>query len=157
MCFGFLGRFFFFGFFVSHRVTLPLLVNAGFGVRVALDADGLARAFARARVRRGALAANWQAAQVANASVAFDALETLEVQAQFAAEVAFDDVFAVLDGVDDLRELLLIQILGPNAAVDFCFLEDVERVRRPDAVDVAQSDVDSLFAGNFNTNNACHN
>src|SRR5258707_606057 len=57
----------------------------------------------------------------------------------------------------DLGELLLIQILGANAAIDFRLFENGDRVRRPDAVDVAQSDVDALLAGYFNTNDACHN
>src|SRR4029079_16443494 len=113
-------------------------MDAGLGVRIALHTHGLARALASADVGRGPLAAHRQSAQVANAAITLDALESLQVEAQFAAQVAFDDVLAVLDGVDDLGELLLVQILGANAAVDFRFLEDVESVRRPNAVDVAQ-------------------
>ena len=46
-------------------------------VGIADDADGLARAFASAGVGLGALAADGQAAQMANAAIALDALQTL--------------------------------------------------------------------------------
>ena len=60
------------------------------GVLGALDADGLARALAGAGVGRGALAAHGQAAAMADAAVAVDGLEALEVGLQFAAQVALD-------------------------------------------------------------------
>ena len=79
-----------------------MLVNSSLRVRVALHADGLAGTFARAGVRLGALTAHWQTAQMADAAVAFDALQALEVDAQFAAQIAFDDILSFLDRVDDL-------------------------------------------------------
>src|SRR5882724_11953722 len=112
-------------------------MDSGFGVGVALHADSLARAFAGAGIGRSALASDRQAAQVTDATVALDALETFEVQAQLPAQVAFDDVFAILDGMDNLRELLFIQILGSNAPLDFSFFQNNESVRRTNAVDVA--------------------
>ena len=124
-------------------------MNAGLGVRIALDADGLARTFARAGVGLGALAANRQAAQVADATIALDALQALEVHADFAAQIAFDDVLAVLDGVDDLRELRFVQILGADARIDLGLFEDVFRVARADAVNVAQRDIDALVRREF--------
>src|SRR5690349_18253356 len=99
-------------------------MNAGFGSWAADDADSLARAFAGARVGLGTLAANRQPTQMANAAVAFDALEALQVHTDFAAEVAFDDVFAVLDRVNDLGKLLLGEILGANGGIDVGPLKD---------------------------------
>ena len=51
-------------------------MDAGFGGGIADDTDGLARTFARSRVGLGALAANRQATEVADATVAFNTLET---------------------------------------------------------------------------------
>src|ERR1039458_13552 len=131
-------------------------MDAGLGVRVALHADGLARAFAGAGVGLRALAANGQAAQMADAAITLDALQPLEVHADFAAQIAFDDVFALLDRMDDLRELLLGQILRADRAVNVRALENFQRVGRADAVDVAQRNVNALAGRNFNTNDACH-
>ena len=131
-------------------------MNAGLGVGIALHADGLARTFARAGVRLGALAAHGQAAHVADAAVAFDALQPLQVHADFAAQIAFDDVFAFLNGMDDLRKLLLGQIFGADGRVNVRALEDLLRVDGADAVDVAQRDVDALVRRNFYSDNTCH-
>ena len=54
-------------------------VNTGFGVGVALHTDGLPWTFAGAGVGRGALSANGQAAQMANAAITLDALQPLQV------------------------------------------------------------------------------
>ncbi len=100
-------------------------MDAGLGVRIALHADRLARAFAGAGVGLGALAAHRQAAQVADAAIALDALQALEVHADLAAQIAFDDILAVLDRVDDLGELLLGQILGADARIDVGLGQDL--------------------------------
>ena len=90
-------------------------MNAGLRRGIAHHADGFAGAFAGAGVGLRTLSADRQTAQVADAPVAFDGLEALEVQTEFTAEVALDDIFAFLDGVDDLGQLLFVQILGPDA------------------------------------------
>src|SRR4030095_58021 len=142
-----------FFFLVSHKNEL---VNAGLGVGITLHADSLARPLACAGVGAGALATHGQAAQVADATVTLDGLQTFEVQADFAAQIALDDVFAVLDCVDNLRELLLVQVLRTDGVINPGRGEDDRRVGRADAVDVAERDVDALLAGDFNTDDACH-
>ena len=87
-----------------------------FGVRIALHADRLARTFARAGVGLGALAAHRQTAHVADATIALDALQALEVHAEFAAQIAFDHVLAILNRVNDLRQLRFGQILGADGS-----------------------------------------
>ena len=52
----------------------------------------------------GALAANGQAAPVAQAAVAGQVLQALDVHGDFAAKVALHDVLAV-DGLADLEHL----------------------------------------------------
>ena len=94
-------------------------MDAGLGGWAANDANRLARAFARAGVSLGALPANRQSPQVANAAIALDALQSFEVHANLAAEIALDYIFAVLNGVHDLRELLFGQILGADAGSIF--------------------------------------
>jgi hypothetical protein len=131
-------------------------MNAGLRIRIALHADRFTRAFARARIRGGALTANRQTAQVTNATVALDRLEALEVDTNLTAEIAFDDVFAVLDRVNDLRKLLLGEVLGADAGINLRAREDILRVGRADAIDVAQRDVDALVARDLNSDNACH-
>ena len=88
--------------FVSHNG----LNFAGLGVGIALHADGLAWTFARARIGRGALAADWQSAPVADSAVAIDGLEALEIALHFPAKVTFDSDLERIDRVDDRIQLL---------------------------------------------------
>jgi len=93
-------------------------MNTSFSVGVALHANGLARTLASARIRLGTLPANGQTTQVPNAAIAFDALQSLQVHADLPAQITFDHVFAILNRVNDLGELLFIQAFGTNARVD---------------------------------------
>src|SRR3974390_1887650 len=127
-------------------------MDAGFGGWTTNDADRLARAFAGAGGGLGALPANRQSAQVANAAVALDTLESLEVHANLAAEVAFDDVLAILNGMHDLRELLLGQILGADAGINLRLVQDFLCVAGANAVNVAKRDVDALVRWDFHAN-----
>ena len=131
-------------------------MNTGLGSRVADNADRLARALAGAGVGLGALASNRQATEVADTTVAFDGLEALEVHADFAAQVALDDVLAVLDGMNNLRELSLGQIFGADAGIDIGFGQDDLGIGGANAVDVAQGNVDALIGWNFNSDDTSH-
>lgn len=131
-------------------------MDAGLGGGIAHDTDGLAGALTGTSIRLGPLAAHRQAAQVAHATVALDALQALEVHADFAAKITFDDVLAVLDRVHDLRELLLRQIFGPDFRIDIGLIEDLDGVAWADAIDIPQSDIDALIRRNFYTNDTCH-
>src|SRR5439155_18500458 len=113
--------------------------------------------FACASVGLGALAAHRQAAQVANPSIALDTLEPLQIHSDLAAQVPLDDVLAVLNRVDDLRELLLGQVFGADAGVNFGLGQDDFRVAGTKAVNVAQSDFDAFVGRNFYSDNSCHN
>jgi len=135
---------------------VKILVDAGLRIRIALHADSLARALAGTGVGLGALAADRQTAHMADATVAFDALQALEVHAEFAAEIALDHILAFLDGVNDLRKLGLSEVLGADRRINVRALEDDLRVNGADAVDVAQRNVNALVRRNFNTNDTCH-
>jgi hypothetical protein len=131
-------------------------MNTGFSVGVALHANGLARALASARIRLGALPANGQTTEVANSAIAFDALQTLQVHADLPAQITFYHVFAILNRVNDLGELLFIQALGPNARIDVGLDQNGFCVNRANAVDVTQCDIDTFLARYFNSNDARH-
>src|SRR5262245_25107887 len=103
-------------------------MDTGLRGRVTDHTDGLSRALACASVCLSPLSANRQAAKVANAAVAFDALKALEVHADFAAKVAFDDVFAILNRMDDLGQLLFAQIFRANGRVNVGLSQYVFRV-----------------------------
>src|SRR5687767_9455065 len=91
-------------------------MNAGLGVRIALHADRLTRTFASAGIGLGALTANWQSARMAGTAVALDSLEAFQVHTDFAAQIAFNDVFAFLDRVHDLRKLGFGEVLRADGA-----------------------------------------
>src|SRR5690606_37715531 len=133
------------------------LVDASLRIWIALHADRLTRAFARARVRLSTLSTHRQTAHVADASIALDRLQTLQVQTEFAAQVTFDHILAVLDRVNDLRKLRFRQVFGADGRVNVRALENLHRVDRADAVNVAQRNINALVRRDFYTNDACHN
>src|SRR4051812_30817430 len=109
---------FFAGFFFSSAITVGIgqmrltrLMDTGLGGGTANDTDRLAGTLAGARVGLGALPTDRQASQVADAAIALDALQPFQVHADLAAKIALNNVFAVLNGVNDLGELLLGEIL----------------------------------------------
>src|SRR6266536_5509503 len=111
-------------------------MDAGLGSGVADDADGLSRTFTRTCIRLSTLSTNRQTTQVPDAAITLDALETLEVHADFAAEIALDDVFPILNRVNDLGQLLFAEILRADGGVDFGLGQDIFRVAWADAVNV---------------------
>lgn len=132
-------------------------MNSGLRVRIALHTDGLPRTFTRAGVGLSSLSPNGESAQVTNAAIAFDALKPLQVEADLTTQVALDHVLAILDGMNDLRQLLFGEIFGPNARVNPRTLQDLHRIGRTYPVNVPKRDVDPLVIWNVNSENSCHN
>jgi hypothetical protein len=132
------------------------LMDARLSGGVADDTDSLARAFASARIRLSALAADGQTAQMTNPAVALDPLQPLQIHADLATKVAFDHVFAILNGMDNLRELLLRQILRANGGINTRASQNVFGVAGADPVNVAQRDVDAFIGRNFYSDDASH-
>lgn len=131
-------------------------MNTSLGARIAHDTDSFARTFAGSGVGLSALTADGESAQMPHSAITLDALQAFEVHADFPAQIAFDNIFAILNGVNDLRKLLFRQILGANARVDFGVGQNDFGIARPDAVNVAQGDVDALVGGNFYSDDASH-
>ena len=131
-------------------------MDASFGVGIALHADRLTRSLAGAGVGLRALAANRQAAKMADATVTLNGLKAFQIEPEFASQITFDHILAVLDCVDNLGELGFGQVLRTNRRVDVGASQYLDRVRGPDAVNVSKRNIDSLLARNFNTDDTCH-
>jgi hypothetical protein len=58
--------------------------------------------------------------------------------------------------MNDLRKLLLGQVLGAYARVNVRALQNLFRVGRADAIDVAQRNFDALVRRNFHSNDTGH-
>ena len=131
-------------------------MDAGLGSGVTHNADGLTRPFACASIGLGTLTPDGQAAQMPDASIAFNALQALQIHADLAAKIAFDNVFPILNGMNDLRKLLLGQVLGADTGIDIRPSKNLLRVGGADAINVAQCDFNALVRRNLYTNDACH-
>jgi len=88
---------------------------------------------------------------MADTAITLDGRHALEVHADLTAQVAFDDILALLDRMDDLRKLGFRQILRADAGIDLGHGQDLLRVGRTDAVNITQRDIDALVRRNFNT------
>jgi hypothetical protein len=100
-----------------------------------LAGDRLGRAFARARVGVGALAMNRQAATMAEAAVATEIHQPLNVHRDFTTEIAFHREFTV-DGFADLQDLAVGQLIDAAICRDFHALTDLLGELRANAVNI---------------------
>src|SRR5579872_6158282 len=74
-----------------------------------LSCNGARRPFAGARIGVRALTTDWKPAAVPKTPVAAEIHQALYVHRDFAAEIAFNHIFAV-DGLADLNDLIFRQI-----------------------------------------------
>src|ERR1044071_397034 len=131
-------------------------MDASLGGRISDDTDSLTRAFASSRVGLGALSADGETAKMTNAAITFNALQALQVHADLAAQVTFNDIFSILNGMDNLGELLLGKILGTDARSDIGASENLISVGRTNAVDITQGNFDAFVRRNFYSNDTSH-
>jgi hypothetical protein len=118
--------------------------------------DGVAvRPLAGARVRSRPLAAHRQLPLVAHSAVAADVDQPLDVLADLLAEVALD-LFAFLDDLADLVDLVLGERLDFLVLVDLGLVQDRVRLRAADPVDVGEADLDPFFGGQCDASDSCH-
>ena len=88
-------------------------------------------------------------------AVAADLGQALDVQSHFTAEVALNGEVLV-DHITQLCFLLVGQVLDAGVRIDLSELEDLVCACSADAVDISQTDFDSLLTGQVNTSNTCH-
>src|SRR5205807_3262185 len=90
----------------------------------ALTDDSALGALARTGVGVGTLATDGQSLAMAQAAIAAQIHQPLDVQAHLAAEVALDLV-ALLERLADAVDLVLGEVLGPLIGIDLRLLADL--------------------------------
>ena len=73
---------------------------------------------------------------MADATIAIDGLEALQVGRDIAAQVTLEDPLVLSDQVKDLVELFLREVLGPHVGIKARFLDEDIGPAGADAVDV---------------------
>src|SRR5918997_6083071 len=116
---------------------------------------GAARPLAGARVGVRALAAHGEAAAVAQAAVAADVHQTLDVHLDALAQVALD-IALTLDDRADAPQLILVEIAHARVERDLRLAQDRRGARAPDAENVRQSDLDALVNRKIDANYTSH-
>lgn len=93
---------------------------------------------------------------MSDTSIALDTLKAFQIHANLPPEIALNHVLSILNRMDDLRKLLLVQILGTDRRIDLSLRKDLFRVYRPNAINIAKGYIDPFLAWNINTYNSCH-
>src|SRR5690606_37160255 len=109
-----------------------------------LVGDGLARTLATASVAPGALAANGQTAPVAQAAIAVDFLQSADVLHDQPAQGPLDRV-GLLEMAGEIRNLVVLEVLGPGCRVDAEVLQNLLRSGRTHPINVGERHFDALF------------
>src|SRR5712692_3873310 len=117
--------------------------------------DRALRPLARARVGVGPLAAHGQALAVAQAAVAAQVHQPLDVEAHLAAQVALDLV-VLLQRLADPVDLVVGQVLGPPGRIDLGQRAHLLRAGVADPVQVRERDLDLFLAGKVDSRDARH-
>src|SRR5689334_12603956 len=115
-----------------------------------LAGDRLRRSFAGARIGVGALAADRQVAAMAQAAIAAEILQPLDVELHLAPQIALDHVVAV-DHLADLQHLGVGQLRHPPLLRDVHFFHDLVGLLAPDSMDVLQRDHHALVGRDVDT------
>src|SRR3954453_4546372 len=120
-----------------------------------LAGDRLGRTLARTRIGVGTLAAHRQAAAMAQAAIAAEVHQTLDVDADFTAKIALDQIVAV-DDFADLQNFLVAELADPTLRRDLHLLDDLGRVLLADAMDVLERDQHALVGRDIHAGNTGH-
>src|ERR1700754_4059351 len=131
--------------------------HALFAIRLLLllAGDRLGRTLARARVGVGALTAHRQTAAMAQAAIAAEVHQTLDVDADLAAQVALDEIVAV-DHFADLQHFLVGELADAAIHRDLHLLHDLASVLLADAMDVLKRDQDALVGRDVDAGDTGH-
>src|ERR1700738_5003667 len=126
-----------------------------FALLLLLAGDRFGRSLARARVGMGALTAHRQSAAMTQAAIAAEIHQTLDVHADLATQIAFDQIVAV-DHFTDLQNFLVGQLIDAAVSGNLDFLHDLGRILLADAMDVLERDLHALVGRNIHTGNTGH-
>jgi len=75
---------------------------------------------------------------MAISTVAFDRLKAFEIDANFPAEVTFNHISSVLDGRNNLGDLLFGQFFCADIRINASSFKDGERIDWADTVEIPQ-------------------
>ena len=98
---------------------------------------------------------NGQATTMTDTAVAADLGQTLDVERDFTAEVTLDGVLFI-DHLTQRGLLIFGEVLDADVGIHVGQLQNVLCALSADAVDISQTDLDSLITGQVNTSNTCH-
>src|SRR5690349_1949436 len=129
-----------------------LLLLAG---RFLLGDSGATRTFTSARVGVRALSANGQRAAMAQAAIAADVHQALDVHLHALAQVAFDLALHFQD-VTNATQLVFAQVAHARIEVDARFLEHRVRARTADTVNIGETNLGSLVWWQIYSSYTCH-
>src|SRR5665213_2779925 len=102
-----------------------------------------------------ALTAHRQPLAMAQTPIAGKIHQTLDVHRSFAAKVAFDLIIPI-DGLANLDDFLIGQLVDPPRVGDPDLVDDLPRLGGPDAVNVLQRDNHALIGGNIDACDTGH-
>ena len=103
----------------------------------------------------GALTAYRQRLPVAQAAIALNVDEALDVHRNVLAQVAFDFAL-VLNDLADAVHLFLAQILDLLEAIDVGLVQNLAGAGLTDPENVSERDPSLLVAGQIDASNTCH-
>ena len=93
---------------------------------------------------------------MANATIAVDRLQALEVTLNLSAKIALDDNPLTGNCGNDTSDLLGRKLLGADVRIDIGLFEDALGSLRADAVNVNERGFDALVAGDFYAEESWH-
>src|SRR5580698_6701308 len=137
------------------RIELFATPYSPFALLLLLAGDRLGRPLARAGVGMGALTAHRQPAAMAQAAIAAEVHQTLDVHADFATKIALDQIVAV-DHFADLQHFLVAQLADATVSGNLDLLHDVSGMLLTDAMDVLERDHHALVGRDIHTGNTGH-
>jgi hypothetical protein len=84
------------------------------------------------------------------APVAVDIHQTLDIQLDFFAQIAFDPS-PILNDFPDSACFLFREVRGGFRQIHLRFLQNLGRARPPDSIDIGQGNLSLLIIGNIDT------
>ena len=93
---------------------------------------------------------------MAGATEGLDLNQALDVQSNVAAQVALNDDVSLIDVVTDLSLFFQSQVLDAGIGVDASCFQDLVSSGLADTINVGETHLNALLAGQVNAGNTCH-
>src|SRR6185312_1020465 len=147
---------FFFSFLRARGALPPAFLSSAILLgHFLLAGDRLGGAFARAGVGVRALAADRKPPAVTQAAIAPQIHQALDVHRHIAAKITLHQIIAI-DDFADLNDLGFGQIAHAARRIDTQLGDDLVGDMRPDSMNVAKADFDSLLGRDIDAGDTCH-